>query len=271
MKNAIGSFAALVLAFAPAAAADLRPDQKVLVEKLLAGMDPSMREPMRPQIEQSIIMMTPEQTAAVMAGMVDDSTYDAGTEPEEEEGDEIASPEDLAYNRAQFEPVIRANWQAQKDFDNFTDAVLKEKCPDRETYAVFGSGYRFEFRRLAPNWPRASSNVDSDVQILSGSYAPQDGRYDFDFSKVKTSFDKAAVASAIARACADWTKEAAVFQTKAHALVAASDFDGAFNLEQASSGKVTAIETPLETTLNAQAPAADNALYTAFLNGRRVK
>ncbi len=273
MKTAIVSVvsaAALLLVFTPVATAELRPDQQVLVEKLLAGMDPSMREPMRPQIEQSIIMMSPAQTAAVMAGMVDEATYDAGTEPQEYENDVTATPEDLAYNRAQYEPVIRASWKAQTDFDEFTDAALKDECPDRETYAVFGSGYRYELRGLAPNWPRASSNVDVDVQTLSGSYAPQDGRYDFDFSKVKTSFDKAIVASAIASACGDWTKEAVAFEKNARALVAAGDFDGAFELEQASSGKVSAIETPLETALNTQAPTADNALFTAFLNGRRV-
>lgn len=271
MKKAIGSFAVLALALAPAASAELRPDQKVLVEKLLAGMDPSMREPMRAQIEQSIVMLTEDQTAAVMAGMTDDATYDAADEPQEDESDVTASPEDLAYNRAQFEPVIRANWRAQKDFDDFTDAALNEKCPERDKYAVFGSGYRYELPPLAPNWSRASWNVDSDVSVLSGSYAPQDGRYDFDFSKVKTSFDKAAVASAVAGACAGWAKEAAAFQTKARALVNAGDFDGAFKLEQASSGKVSAIVTPLETTFNAQAPAADRALYTALQNGRRLK
>lgn len=271
MKTAIASFAAFVAVLAPAAAADLRPDQKVLVEKMLAGMEPSMREPMRAQIEQSVAMLNKEQTAAVMASMTDDGASDAAAEPQEEEPAVTASPEDLAYNRAQFEPAIRKNWQAQKAFDDFVDAEMAAKCPDRHKYAVVDGPARYELRALSPNWPRASQNVDIDVAVFAGSYAPQDGRYKFDFSKVRTSFDKAAVSSAISEACAAWTREAAAFQPKVRALVDAGDSQGAFAFDRAAAAKVRPIEEPLETLLNEQAPSADYALVNALMNGERVK
>ncbi|WP_375205238.1 hypothetical protein [Hyphococcus sp.] len=261
--------AALSIAY-PSAAADLRPDQKQAVEKMLAQLEPSMREPMRAQIEQSVALLNKEQVAMLVASMEESDSGAQEMTDEIIEEEPTASPEDLAYNRQQYEPVIRANWQAQKSFDNFVDAELAAKCPSRDRYAVYGSGYRYELRQLAPNWPRASNNVDADVAILSGSYAPQDGRYQFDFSKVRTSYDKQAVSAAVAKACAEWSKEAAAFQAKAKPLQAAEDFDGLFALERSAQGKVEPIESTLNEVLNVQAPAADYALYTALQNGRRV-
>ena len=70
LKTAILPFAALfALTVSPACAAELRPDQKAAVEKLLAGMEPSMREPFRAQIEQSVAMLNKEQVAALVASM----------------------------------------------------------------------------------------------------------------------------------------------------------------------------------------------------------
>ncbi len=263
--------AAAMLTALPSAAADLRPDQKQAVEKMLSQLEPSMREPMRAQIEQSIAMLNKEQVAMLVASMEEsDSGAQEMTDEIIEEDAPAASPEDLAYNKKQYEPAIRANWQAQKSFDAFVDGELAAKCPSRDQYAVYGSGYRYELRALSPNWPRASDNVDADVAILSGSYAPQDGRYQFDFSKVKTSYDKASVSAAVAKACGAWSKEAAAFQTKAKPLQAAEDFDGLFALEQSAQGKVEPIESALDEVLKVQAPAGDYALYTALQNGRRL-
>ncbi|WP_428407752.1 hypothetical protein [Hyphococcus sp.] len=263
--------AAAILIALPSSAAELRPDQKEAVEKMLAQLEPSMREPMRAQIEQSVAMLNKEQVAMLVASMEDaDNGAQEMTDESVEEEAPAASPEDLAYNKKQYEPVIRANWQAQKSFDAFVDGELAAKCPSRDQYAVFGSGYRYELRQLAPNWPRASDNVDADVAILSGSYAPQDGRYQFDFSKVRTSYDKAKVSAAVASACAQWTKEAAAFHAKAKPLQAAEDFNGLHALEQSSHAKVEPIEAALNEVLEAQAPAGDYALYTALQNGQRI-
>ena len=268
MKTAILPFAALfALTVSPACAAELRPDQKAAVEKLLAGMEPSMREPFRAQIEQSVAMLNKEQVAALVASMGEN----APAEPEEEKQAAAASPEDLAYNRAQFEPAIRRNWEAQKAFDTFVDGEMAAKCPDRHVYAVVDGPARYELRPLSPTWPRASGDVETDVTVIAGSYAPQDGRYDFDFSEVRTSFDKGAVSAAIAKACADWAREGAAFQAKARALVDAGKDEAAFELERAAYGKADAIETPLNAVLGEQAPSANYALINALMNGRPAK
>ncbi len=267
LKTAILPLAAFcALAAAPAAAADLRPDQKAAVEKLLAGMEPSMREPFRAQIEQSVAMLNKEQVAALVASMGESAPAES-----EEEPAAAASPEDLAYNRAQFEPAVRANWKAQKEFDTFVDGEMAAKCPDRHAYAVVDGPARYELRALSPNWPRASQNVETDVMVIAGSYAPQDGRYDFDFSEVRTAFDKGAVTAAVAKACAGWTREAAAFQAKVRGMVDAGNDQGAFDYERASYAKVDAIEAPLNAVLGEQAPSANYALFNALMNGRRAK
>ena len=148
---------------------------------------------------------------------------------------------------------------------------MAAKCPDRHAYAVVDGPARYELRPLSPTWPRASGDVETDVTVIAGSYAPQDGRYDFDFSQVRTSFDKGAVSAAIAKACADWAREGAAFQTKARALVDAGKDEAAFELERASYGKADAIETPLNAVLGEQAPSANYALFNALMNGRPAK
>lgn len=42
------------------------------------------------------------------------------------------------------------------------------------------------------NWPTASDSAGLDIQVGS-SYAPQHGRYQLDFSKVRTTFDETIV------------------------------------------------------------------------------
>lgn len=254
-------------------AADLRPDQRAAVEKILAGVDPSMREAMRPQIEQSVAILSPEQVAKLI-GNVDKNAARAAAPkeaPRPKRSARKASAEDLAYNRAQYEPAIRRNWQSQKAFDDFVDAELKAKCPDRDKYAVFGPAERYELRPLSPEWPHASWNADTDVQVLGSSRVPQDGRYDFDFSKVRTDFDKRAVASAIANACAEWSKQAAAFQQKASTHMKSNQSSAAFKLERSASAKVDRIEDRLEAVLNMQAPSANHALLEALRSAKRVK
>lgn len=254
----------------PSFAADLRPDQKEAVEKMLAQMEPSTREPFRAQIEQSVAMLTREQVAALVASM-ESGGGEGEAESYEEEAPTVLSPEDYAYNRKQFEPAIRKSWAAQKAFDDHVAAALAAKCPGRDRYAVYGSAVRYEVRQLAPNWPRASVSADTDVTVLAGSYAPQDGRYDFDFSEVRTTYDAAAVDTAIAKACADWTNVAAEFHAKASVQFKANDLDGAYKTEQQYGPKVAPIETELEAVLNREAPAANYAIFTALQNGTRVK
>lgn len=152
-----------------------------------------------------------------MAGFATDS--DASNHEDEAEAEVAATPEDLEYNRKQYEPVVRQHWAAKKSFDEFVNAELTAKCPDKDQYAVFRSAERYELMPLNPQWHRAATSADLEVQVVGAAYAPQDGRYDFDFSKVKMTFDKQAVTAAVTKACAAWVKEAATFKEQASALM----------------------------------------------------
>jgi hypothetical protein len=263
--------ACLILMPVANASGDLRPDQQAAIDKVLATVDPSMREMVRPQIEQSIRYLNPQQVAMFVAGATGNrsSEQQAAPEPEKRE----ATPEDLAYNRAQYEPALRKHWQARKAFDDLVDAELAAKCPNRDTYAVYREAERYEMMALSPQWQRASDNANIDVQVIGSVYVPQDGRYDFDFSKVRMTFNKEVVANAIAKACADWTKEAAAFKQQAAALMNSDQSEAAFRLEQTAGAKVRPIDEALTKVLEAESPAANynSAMMSALQNPKPVE
>jgi hypothetical protein len=257
-----------------ASAADLRPDQKAAVEKILATMDASTREMVRPSIEQSIMYLTPEQvTMFVSAATKGASGQDQQQAPVEEEPEREATPEDLAYNRAQYEPALRKHWQAKKAFDTFVDAELAAKCPKPGKYAVYREAERYDVMELSPTWQRAPDNQNAEASIVGGTYAPKDGRYDFDFSKVRMTFNKETVSNAIATACADWTKEAVAFKEKAQALMISGQSQAALDLEGSTSKKVSAMNSKLQAVLDAEGPAGKyNAeMMDALQNPKRAK
>lgn len=263
--------ACLILIPVANASDDLRPDQQAALDKIMATVDPSMREMVRPQIEQSIRYLNPEQVAMFVAAAAASGSRQQESAPEPEERE--ATPEDLAYNRAQYEPAMRKHWQARKAFDDFVDAELEAKCPNRDKYAVYREAERYEMMPLSPQWQRASNNADLDVQVVGSAYAPKDGRYDFDFSKVKMTFNKDAVAKAIAKACADWTKEAAAFKQQAGALMSSDQSEAAFQLEQSAGAKVQPIADALTKALEAESPAGNynSAMTSALQNPKPVK
>ncbi len=263
--------AALVFA-SVVGAADLRPDQKEALEKVMAAIDPSMREMVRPQMEQTVSMMNSEQLKLFVAS----ATKGASTTqeaPAEEEPERQATPEDLAYNRAQYEPVMRKHWAAKKAFDEFVDAEMQAKCPNPDKYAVYREAERYELMGLSPNWQRAGTNAETEVQVLGGTYVPKDGRYKFDFSKVRMTFDKGAVSNAITKACADWTNEAAAFKPKAAALMNSGQSEAAHRFQGTASAKVNQINQTLEAALNAEGPAGsyNAAMMDALQNPKQVK
>lgn len=263
--------ACLILMPVANASGELRPDQQAALDKVLATVDPSMREMIRPQIEQSIRYLNPEQVALFVAGATGNSSAQQETAPEPEERE--ATPEDLAYNRAQYEPAVRKHWQARKAFDDFVDAELAAKCPSPDKYAVYREVERYEMMPLSPQWERATDSADIDVQVVAGAYVPKDGRYDFDFSKVRMTFDKEVVASAIAKACADWTKEAAAFKQQAAALMNSDQSEAAFRLEQNAGAKIRPIAETLTRVLSAESPAANYnaAMMSALQKPRPAK
>lgn len=261
----------LLSAVACAQAADLRPDQQAALEKILATMDPNMREMVRPQLEATIGSLSPEQVQMFVKS-AGGSGSNNNSEPAPEEPETKATPEDLAFNRAQYEPVMHKHWDAKKAFDTFVDAELAN-CPDSGKYAVYREAERYEIMGLSPQWQRAPDNKEAEARIVGGTYAPQDGRYKFDFSKVRMTFKKDVVGSAIAKACADWVKEAAAFKAKAGPLMNSGQSQAALDLQGAASRKADAIAQSLQAVLDAEGPAGNyNAeMMQALQNPKRVK
>ncbi|MEQ9561071.1 MAG: hypothetical protein RLN69_01025, partial [Woeseiaceae bacterium] len=246
--------------------------QQDALTKILNTMDPQVRQMMRPQLEQTLGMLDEAQVKMLLASMEADVS---GTESSDdyyvEEETQVANEADLEFNRQQYEPAIRKSWQAAKSYDDFVDAELARACPPTNQFAVFGSGWRYEIYPPKLSWPRASNSADTDVQILGASYAPQDGRYRFDFSGVKESFDKAAVGQAIASFCKGFRAAGEAFMSEAKSGIEDDFLPGGYELEQKYNGIVSKYVQQLEIVIQTQAPAANNALYLALLNGERVE
>ena len=255
-----------------ASAAELRPDQEAAIEKILATVEPSAREMARPMIEESIAALPPEQVAMMVAGAAKNSASTQVNQATPLKPKRVATPEDLAYNRAQYEPALLKHWEAKRAFDKFVDAELVARCPNRDTYAVYREVERYELMALSPQWQRATDYSNAEVDSYGKTYPPKGGRYDFDFSKVRMTFDKAAVSNAISKACADWTTQAAAFKEKAQALMNSGQSQAAHNLERSASSKVSAINESLQAALIAQSPAGEynEAMFEALRKPNRV-
>lgn len=262
------------LAWASSAAASaLEPYQQEALDAILANVEPEMHSMIRAQFEPMLAGMNPAQVEMLMAGMAEAESADAAVEEgtfDEEMSPAEATPEDLAWNRAQYEPVIRALWEAQKAFDDFVATGIEEGCGAPGSYAVWGQAWRYELWPLDPNWPKASNSPDLDVEIIGGSYAAQDGRYRYDFSQVRTSFDRQAVGAAVASACAEYAALGQGFVADARARVVNDTLPGGDELEGTANNQAGVIRMRLEDVLQAEAPAANGALFQALLNGERV-
>lgn len=256
------------LAAFPSWSQPLAPHQQQALERVLATADPSSRPAMRAQLEPVLAAMDEAQVRLMMDAMAADAVA-ANPSPADEPEPGRADPADLAFNREQYEPVVRETWQAQKAFDDFIVARLATACG--ETYAVFGSGWRYEVYPLSPAWTRASQSADLDVEIIGASYAPQDGRYRFEFGDVRKTFDQAAVAAAVDSACAEYRAIGERFLAEARARRQGDSVPGGFDLEQAANRQVAPVRQRLEDALTDLAPAADGALFMALLNGERLQ
>lgn len=252
-----------------AAAQSLQPFQQEALDRILTTVDPSIRPMMRAQLGPTLALLNEEQVAMMLESFTGQGESDAPAAPEVEPAG--ASAEDLAYNRAQYEPMIRSAWQADKAFDDFVTEKLAEHCPADGRFAVFGSGWRYEVYPLAPTWASVSDNVELAVEIIGGSYAPQDGRYDFDFSDVRLEFDRGAVERAIAAACTEYVAIGEAFLRDARADASGGDVPpNGMRIEGSANAKVSAVRERLEASLNAEAPNGNNAVLLALLNGRPV-
>jgi hypothetical protein len=254
-----------------ASAQTLQPFQQEALDKILATVEPEIRPMMRAQLAPTLAILNEAQVSMMLEGLAAQAEDTAPAEEVVE--DTPASPEDLAYNRAQYEPMMRKAWDAGKAFDDFVEAELAEQCPpDDGRFAVFGSAWRYEVYPLAPTWPTVSRDVDVEVEVVGGSYAPQDGRYDFDFSEVRLTFDAAAVERAVAEACKEYVAIGEAFLAEAGADAQGDEVPpNGMRIEQSANAKVGTVRERLEALLSAQAPGGNYALLTALMNGRRVR
>lgn len=260
----------LGLATSPPARA-LEPYQQEALDAILANVEPAARPMLQAQFEPMLAGMTPAQVQMILAGMAAAEVEESPGEADPtDDGAAAATPEDLAWNRAQYEPVIRSLWEAQKAFDDFVTARLETGCGSPGAFAVWGQAWRYELWPLDPHWPRASASPDLDVEIIGSSYAAQDGRYGYDFSGVRTTFDRQTVAAAVDSACAEYTALGQAFVADARSRIVDDMLPGGEALQGTANAQAEPIRKRLQDVLEAQAPAANGALFQALLNGERI-
>jgi hypothetical protein len=251
-------------------AVELKPFQQDALNKILATMDAQTQAVARPQLEQTLAMMNEAQVQLMLQKL--EQPPDNPPEEAQMVEESVATPEDLEYNRAQYEPALRQAWQASHDFDEFADATLAANCPtNRDEYAVYGSAWRYEVMPMQPTWTRASNSADLEVQIVGPSYAPQDGRYDFDFSGMRNNFDRAAVESAIKSACAEYRRIGGEFMAAAKAGMQGDMLPNGPALENAANAKASPLMNALGDKLKSLGPAGNAPILTALINGTRVE
>jgi hypothetical protein len=265
--------AAVFLAPSPghAQTAKLRPDQERAIEAMLQEVEPAMRPMARQQLATSFANFSEAQIAMMMAKMKENKAAAAKAPKPIAEVETPSTPEDLAFMKAQYEPVIRKHHAAQKEFDAFATEKLKTYCPVRDQYARFGSGWRFEQGEVMMESSLASWSVETNVTIAGEAYAPKNGRYKFDFSKVRMSFDKAQVDAAIKASCDKTHAAGKTFLAKVDPLLAKKDWDGAFMAENSAQGALEPIRMELKAKFDKLSPGDFSAIQLAMMNGTKVK
>lgn len=249
----------------------LRPDQERAIELALKDIEPSMRPMARAQLATTFANFSEAQIAMMVAKMNETRTAEAKAPAPAIEAETVASAADLAYNKAQFEPVIRKHHAVQKAFDAFVNAKMPGYCPGRDQYARFGSAWRYEQGQFMMESALATWNVETNVSVASEAYAPQDGRYQFDFSKVRMTYDEKAVDAAIKAACDQVHAAGREFLAKVDPLIASKDWDGAFKAERAAQAKLEPIRARLQAAFDKLSPGDFTAIQLALMNGKKIK
>ena len=249
----------------------LRPDQERAIEAALKEVEPAMRPVAREQLAKSFVHFSEAQIAMMMAKMEENRKAEAAKPvPVKEEPKREATPEDLAYNKAQYEPVIRKHHAVQKEFDEFANARLQAYCPGRDAYARFGAAWRYEQGEFMMDSSLATWNVESNVTVASEALAPKDGRYKFDFSKVRMSFDKMAVDAAIKASCDKVHAAGKAFLAKVDPLIAKQDWNGAFKAEGWARNQLEPIRTELKAKFDMLSPGDFSAIQMAMMSPTQV-
>lgn len=251
----------------------LRPDQLRAIELVLQTVDPAMRAAARPQLEASFAHMSEVQIAMMVTQMQANA---AGAKPNSEpapapEADTVATPEDIAFMKAQFEPLMRKHYAAQVEFDKLVNTKIAAHCPASGVYARYGSGWRYEVGHFMMESALGANNIEARVSVFGEVYLPKDGRYKFDFSKVRTSFDKASVEAAIKTACGKVHATGKAFLAKVDPLIAKEDWNGAHAAESAANYALEPIRAELQATYDRIGPGDIGVFQLAMLDGVRVK
>ncbi|HOZ26603.1 MAG: hypothetical protein KBF30_00605 [Hyphomonadaceae bacterium] len=252
-------------------AAKLRPDQERAIEAMLKDVEPSMRPMARQQLASSFANFSEAQIAMMMSKMAENNTVKANTPAPVVEVEQPSTPEDIAFMKAQYEPVIRKHHGVQKDFDAFVNAKLPAYCPGRDTYARFGSAWRYEQGQFMMDSALATWNVETNVTVAGEAYAPQSGRYKFDFSKVRMTFDKPKIDAAIKTACDKVHVAGKAFLAKVDPLIAAKNWDAAFKAEQSAMAALEPIRKELQAAYDRLGPGDFTEIQLAMMNGVKVK
>lgn len=249
----------------------LRPDQQRAIELALQDVDPAMRAMARDQLAATFVNFNEAQIAMMIAKMGENRAAAANTPaPAVDEG-RPSTPEDIAFMKAQYEPLMRKHHAAQVAFDTLVNEKVAAYCPASGVYARYGSGWRYEVGQFMMDSALGANNVDTRVAIVGEAYLPNDGRYKFDFSKVRTSFDKAAVEAAIKTACDKVHATGKAFLAKIDPLIARQDWDGAYKADRAANDALEPIRAELQAAYDRIGPGDIGPFQLAMMSGTRVK
>jgi len=249
----------------------LRPDQERAIELMLQDVEPALRPMARQQLAASFVHFTEAQIAMTIAGMNANRVAPATTPAPAPEADTVATPEDRAFMRAQFEPVMRRHHAAQVQFDTLVNGKVAAYCPASGVYARYGSGWRYEVGHFMMDSAIGANNIETRVSVAGDAYMPTDGRYRFDFSRVRTSFDRNAVDAAIKSACDKVHATGRAFLAKVDPLIAKQDWDGAFKAEGAANAALEPIRRELQAAYDRLGPGDIGVFQLAMMNGVKVK
>lgn len=251
--------------------AKLRPDQERAIEAMLQDVEPAMRPMARQQLAMSFANFSEAQIAMMMTKMSENKTAQAKAPKPVVEESHPSTPEDTAFMRAQFEPLMRKHHAAQVEFDNLVNTKVAAYCPASGVYARYGSGWRYEVGQFMMDSALGANNIEARVTVAGDAYMPKDGRYKFDFSKVRTTFDKAAVEAAIKTACGKVHGVGKAFLAKVDPLIAANNWDGAFKAEGSANAALEPIRAELQAAYDKLGPRDISEFQLAMMNGTRVR
>jgi hypothetical protein len=256
---------------AQTSAPKLRADQERAIELALKEVEPAMRPMARQQLAISFANFNEAQIAMMVAKMNENRAESAARPVPVAEVETVSTPEDSAFMRAQYEPVMRKHHAVQKAFDQFANAKIDAYCPKDGKYARFGSAWRYEQAQFVMPVELATWNVESNVAIAREALEPKHGRYRFDFAKVRMSYDEKKVDAEIKRICDKVHAAGRSFLATVDPLIAREDWNGAFVAEQKANFALEPIRAEWKKMIDTMSPGDFSEIQLAMMNGKRVK